>query len=522
MTLGAVETSELLRVQEELRTTRAQLEAFINNSTVAFIVCDREGNLVRVNNTFESLFGWTAEEAIGLTLPFVPANQVADFRSRLLHNDLEMCAYEAWRQRKDNSTFVASETITPIRNASGQIESFAVVLRDISDRKKAERRVLESEQRYKSLFEQNQDAIFSLNFEGQFISVNPAVEQVSGYTPSELINQPFSNVLVPEDMSHAVENFENAKKGEANQHELSIFHKNGQRVELNVNTMPIIIDREIVGVYGIAKDITEKKRNEHLINHMAYHDSLTDLPNRRLFKDRLTQVLEQSCAQTEQLAIFFIDLDRFKIINDSLGHAFGDLVLQLVAQRLSSCVRDFDTVARMGGDEFTLLLPNIADGDDVIRIAQCILETINQPMLINGQELHITPSIGISMYPRDGEDTETLMKNADTAMYRAKETGKNNFQLYAPNMNMLAYEQMELEIELRKALERDEFVLYYQPQVNVATGKIVGMEALIRWQHPDKGLLAPGHFISIAEENGLIVPIGEWVLRQACRDCKSW
>jgi diguanylate cyclase (GGDEF)-like protein/PAS domain S-box-containing protein len=517
------ETIEIERVREELRTTQAQVEAFINNATVAFLVCDREGRLLRVNHTFETLFGWTAEEALGMTLPFVPDSHFAAYRARLQNYNTEMCAYEAWRQRKDNSLFVASETVTPICNAEGAIDSFAIAMRDITDRKKAERRVQESEQRYKSLFEQNSDAIFSLDFSGRFLSVNPAVEQTSGYTPSELLNKPYTSIMVPEDVALAQQSFERAAtQGEPEQTELTIFHKHGHRVELSVNTMPIVIDQEIVGVYGIAKDITEKKRAEHLINHMAYHDSLTDLPNRRLFKDRLTQALEQTIAHEEQLAILFIDLDRFKIINDSLGHAFGDLVLQCVAERLSSCVREHDLVARMGGDEFTVLLPKLADSEDVLGIAQRLLETINQPMEINGQELHITPSIGISRYPQDGQDTETLMKHADTAMYKAKETGKNNFQFYAPTMNMLAFEQMELENELRKALERQEFVLYYQPQVNVSTGKIIGMEALIRWQHPDKGLLAPGHFISIAEENGMIVPIGEWVLRQACHDCKSW
>jgi diguanylate cyclase (GGDEF)-like protein len=258
------------------------------------------------------------------------------------------------------------------------------------------------------------------------------------------------------------------------------------------------------------------------IEHLAYHDALTGLPNRPLFIDRLIVSLAQAPRAKQKLAVFFLDLDRFKDVNDSLGHSVGDALLKAVAERIRSCVREGDTVARFGGDEFTLLVPRLEHVEDVGKIAQKILETLKIPFLIADRELFAPASIGISIYPGDGTDAETLVRNADTAMYRAKEQGRDNYQLYAPAMNVRALERLALENMLRKALAQQELRVFYQPMVDLRTSTIVGVEALVRWQHPELGLLSPAHFISVAELSGLIVPIGNWVLRTACRQTRQW
>ena len=258
------------------------------------------------------------------------------------------------------------------------------------------------------------------------------------------------------------------------------------------------------------------------IEHLAYHDALTGLPNRPLFIDRLIVALAQANRGTQKLAVFFLDLDRFKDINDSLGHSVGDTLLKAVAERIRRCVREGDTVARFGGDEFTLLVPRIDAVEDAAKIAQKIIETLKIPFFIHDRELFVTTSIGISVFPSDGHDPETLVRNADAAMYRAKDQGRDNYQLYAPAMNERALERLALENMLRKALANHELVLFYQPLVELSSRRIVGAEALIRWRHPELGLLSPAHFISVAELSGLIIPIGEWVLRTACRQLKAW
>jgi len=273
---------------------------------------------------------------------------------------------------------------------------------------------------------------------------------------------------------------------------------------------------------AIIRDITERKRYESQLERQANYDELTGLANRNLVQDRLNQALAFSHRHDCGLAVLFIDLDHFKKINDSLGHDSGDALLTQVASRLSCSVREGDTVARQGGDEFVLLLPEIRAEDDVPEITQKLVKAMSAPFNVNGRELHITCSIGIASYPKDGEDRQTLLKNADAAMYRAKELGRNNAQHYAAEMNVKAMERLVLENGLYHALARNEFLLHYQPQVDLRTGEIAGMEALVRWQHPELGLVSPAMFIPVAEDSGLIVSIGEWVLRTACAQNKAW
>jgi diguanylate cyclase (GGDEF)-like protein len=258
------------------------------------------------------------------------------------------------------------------------------------------------------------------------------------------------------------------------------------------------------------------------LDYLAHHDVLTDLPNRMLLQDRLNQAIELAHRQGKQLAVMFMDLDRFKYINDSLGHGVGDQLLLSVAQRLVKCARHSDTVCRQGGDEFVLLLSSIEHPEDAALFAQKMLATLALPHRIDQRDLHISVSIGISIYPGDGRDAETLIKTADTAMYYAKESGRNNYKFFEQNMHVSAMQRQSIETNLRQALERREFILYYQPKIDLLSGAIVGVEALIRWQHPELGLLAPEQFIYIAEDCGLILPISRWVQREACLQARIW
>jgi len=278
----------------------------------------------------------------------------------------------------------------------------------------------------------------------------------------------------------------------------------------------------VVRTRQLVLNIQQRKRAEERIRHLAYHDALTGLPNRTLLENRLATALTQAHRNSRMLALLYLDLDRFKRVNDGVGRAFGDQVLQRVAERLTSTVREADTIARVGGDEFAVLLPEISRMEDAGEVAERILEGLRSPLVLGGSQVHPSTSLGIAFYPNDAEESDTLLRKADIAMYHAKEQGRDNYQFYNFGMKAPNPDPLTLESDLRCALERDQFVIYYQPQVCVADWHVVGVEALLRWQHPDRGLMLPADFIPMAEESGLIVPLGEWVLRTACAQANAW
>jgi diguanylate cyclase (GGDEF)-like protein/PAS domain S-box-containing protein len=314
-----------------------------------------------------------------------------------------------------------------------------------------------------------------------------------------------------------------------------IMLPNGSEFVVNLQAEAVFDDQlKALTIVGTAQDISERKRSEREIHRLAYYDSLTGLPNRVLFKDRVTQAIAHARRYQYHLALLFLDLDRFKMINDTLGHNVGDLLLKHVADRLADSVRHSDSIgrsreteqthelARLGGDEFTVLLTNLRDVQDASKVARRILEALARPFLVGGQEIFVTVSIGIAIFPVDGESVDVLLKNSDTAMYHAKEQGRNNFQYYSNAMNAAANERLILEGEVRHATERHEFVVYYQPQIDLGSRRLIGAEALIRWQHPQRGLLAPREFLQAASDTGMIRTIDEWVLRTVCRQSRAW
>ena len=279
---------------------------------------------------------------------------------------------------------------------------------------------------------------------------------------------------------------------------------------------------KIVGVIGLIRDITERKSAEQQIEYQAYHDALTGLANRRLFQEHLSLALALAQRRHSFVAVLFLDLDHFKVINDSLGHSVGDALLKQVAKRLRHAVREGDTVARVGGDEFTIVLQEIGRPDEAAAVAKKVIRTVADPIEVNGHKLYVTTSIGVTVYPRDGEDAETLLKNADAAMYRAKGEGRNCYQMATSELNRTTQERMLLESGLHQAMETGEFAVHYQPQIDLETMQLAGMEALLRWNHPERGVIGPTEFIALAEERGMILLIGDWVLREACREAKRF
>ncbi|MFN3531258.1 MAG: EAL domain-containing protein [Candidatus Brocadia sp.] len=393
---------------------------------------------------------------------------------------------------------------------------------EIEERKRIEKALYDSEEQYRLLFESNPHPMWVYDLETlNFLAVNNAAIHHYGYSREEFLAMTIKDIRPFEDIPALLDSVSKVTNGFDMAGIWRHRKKDGNIIYVEINSHTITFAGRRAELV-LANDVTERKWMEEKIKHMAFHDSLTSLPNRILFNDRLTLALAHAHRNKEMLAVLFLDLDRFKSINDTLGHSAGDLLLHEIANRLKSCIREEDTVARFAGDEFTLLLSGINEAEDVHSIARKILDAIRQPLMIRGHELYITTSIGIAIYPNDGGDAETLLKNADTAMYHAKEQGRNNYQFYMEAMHAKSFEKMIMERNLRRALEREEFVVYYQPLVNIGTGQIVGMEALVRWRHPERGLITPEEFLALSENTRLIVFIDELVLYTVCVQCKAW
>lgn len=407
-----------------------------------------------------------------------------------------------------------------------------------SDNRKMQAQLRESEKLHRYIVNKSPDIVYILDSQGRFTFINKRVETLLGYKMKEIIGKHYSELIHDDDLDKAQFKFNERRTGKRASVNIELKLKcknNDQTRNFDNRLLPIEINsvgvyrshddndvKKFVGTYGIARDITDRIEAEEIIRFQAYHDMLTRLPNRTLLKDRLHQAIAHAKRNKTNLSVMFLDLDRFKVINDTLGHLVGDRLLQAVAMRLRHCLREGDTLARIGGDEFTLLLPEVSSKKDAEIIASKIIKSLKMPFRIDTHELFVSTSIGISQYPDDGYTMESLIKHADIAMYSVKGRGKNGYDFYNDNMLDAYSKHLSLENDLRRAMEDEQFKIYYQPQINIETNEVFAMEALIRWQHPVRGLISPCEFIALAEETHMIKQIGQWMIENACAELSRW
>jgi diguanylate cyclase (GGDEF)-like protein/PAS domain S-box-containing protein len=519
--------TERKSVEAELRAAKERIELVYDVIPSAIFTVDAKGLVTTFNKKAEEITGFKAEEVIGKpckTFALQPCATSCGLLSPKVKKPLNN--RECTIRRKDGEIRTISKNLDVLSDSDGNMIGGVESFEDITERKQAMETLRESERRFRDMLENVNLVALMVDQKGNIAFCNDFFLNLTGWEWAEVIGRNWFDTFVPETNREAIrrqilDSITSEKSDISTQYD--IMTRDGELRTISFSgSMLRSPGGDVIGIASIGEDITERRRAEERVNYLAYYDSLTDLPNRVLFNDRLSLAMAHAHRNEDLLGLMYLDLDSFKTINDTLGHAVGDQLLKLVAERLSKSMREGDTVARLGGDEFVMLLPQVGSADDLPKVAEKVIEALKPPFTVDGQELHITTSIGISVYPYDGKDIESLLKNAEVALYRAKEQGRDNYQLYTSAMNAKAFERLALENSLRKALEREEFAVYYQPQVDLLTGLVIGMEALIRWNHPDLGLIGPAQFIPLAEETGLITSIGEWVLRTSCKQTKAW
>ena len=508
--------------ENELRDKQRQIEGIIGNAPAVIYMKDLGGRYLLVNSLFEDIFSVSSQQMYGKTdSELFRDSEVAQIRQNdlaVLENKVPMQMEEELLHDGKLHTYLSVKF--PLFNDNNKVVALCGISTDITERKRAENELRLA----KNIIQNASEAVVVTTLEGIIVDVNEAFEEITGYSRDEVIGlTPSVNKSGRHDKAFYQEMWGSIRENGVWQGEIWDRRKSGEIYPkwLSINTVRNE-QGEPSHYVGIFSDISIKKATEDQLEKLAYFDSLTGLPNRLLFRDRLNQEIAAARRHASKVALLFIDLDRFKVINDTHGHSAGDELLQLVAQRLNEQVRGSDTVSRLGGDEFTVIIPDIAHEEDVSGVAQKIVEAMDRPFLLRGQEARVGASVGIAIYPDDGENLDSLSQHADMALYKAKEEGRNNFQFFSEEMQTHITERFALEDDLRKGMQRDEFLLYYQPKYSLDNDKISGMESLVRWQQPERGMVSPADFIPLAEETGLIIPLSDRLLREACCQTAKW
>lgn len=508
--------------KEQLHFTRSLIDAIPN--PVYFK--DLEGRYRVYNRAWHELWGrgqdWLGKDVFDMFDRDIA--ELHDARDRPLLAQPSSVRYEALMPTGPGEQREMLYNKVSFVDQAGRVAGLIGTITDVTAYKETERALEASEARFRVLTESGLDLISVLAEDGTILYQSLALRGLLGYEPGETVGANVFDLIHREDVDGARAAFRRIIETHQFREplEFRIRHRDGQWRTFESLGTNCVDNPHIRGVVFNSRDVTDRKAIQQRIQHLAYHDNLTGLPNRGLLQDRLAHSIARADRSGRKVAVLFIDLDNFKNINDTLGHDVGDELLRQVSQRLAGCVRAGDTIARQGGDEFIVLLDNLDDGRGASVVAQKILNSLRAAFALGGTEQHVSGSVGIAVFPEDGRDAQTLMKNADTAMFHGKGIGKNTYQYFTAQMNIAVKRRMTLESALRRAVLQKDFVLHYQPQVNLETGEIVAVESLVRWKTEDSGTVMPGDFIPLAEETGLINEIGEWVLREACRQNKEW
>ncbi len=511
----------------EKRRADAIYRATFDHAPVGIAYHALDGRFLNVNQAFTRMLGYSQDELRRRTfLDILHPEDAAAARKNLGAARPARLKVENRHIRKDGSEMWAAVAVSFVADAAGAPEYFVAMVEDITERKRAERALASSRKRFRDLVDNTSDFIWELDAQMRFTYASESLRKLLGYDPAEVIGKATVDLMPAADREAArakVEAIAASRQGFAGL-EHQIFDVHGKRHVWEASGVPIFdAEGTLKGYRGVSRDITARKAAEKQLRHDAHYDRMTGLPNRTLCFDRLEQAITQARRNHEHTVLMLLDMDRFKNINDTLGPAAGDAVLRAIAGRLGACVRAGDTVARVGGDEFAIVLQRLQRPQDARVVAEKILAALAAPVRQEaGQEIFATLSIGIAVCPPDGERPEVLMRNADAALFQAKKAGRNLFQFYAAEMNAKVADQIAFEADLRRALERDEFTLHYQPKVHLADGHVAGFEALLRWSRAGHGPVSPAQFVPVLEESGLIREVGAWVLREACRQVRAW